>query len=173
MDAFVLTVIGRDRTGLVDVLARVVADHGGTWQRSHVTELAGWFAGVVAVRVPRDTAAAFEAALPALADHGLDVAVRHGAAGDDPDRDGVRVAIVGADRSGIVAEISALLARLDVGIVDMRTWTEPAAVAGEPLFRVAARLALPATLGREALADALEGLAADLMVDLDPEDAPA
>lgn len=167
MDAFVLTIMGRDRTGLVDLLAAVVADHGGSWDRSHVTELGGWFAGVVAVRVPADRAGAFESALPALRDQGLDVALRHADA-DAPDIDGERVGVevVGADRAGIVREISALLASLGVGIIDLQTWTEPAPMAGGDLFRAAARLALPADLTRTGLSDALENLAGDLMVDI-------
>lgn len=167
MDAFVLTIVGRDRTGLVDLLAAAVAEHGGSWERSHVTELSGWFAGVVAVRVPADRAAAFEAALPALREEGLDVGLRR-AGPEVPGVDGERVdvRVVGADRVGIVREISALLAALGVGIVDLQTWTEPAAMAGGELFRMAAALALPPGLTRTALVEALEELADDLMVDV-------
>ncbi len=167
MDDLVLTIIGPDRTGLVEALSQVVTDHGGSWDRSHVTELAGWFAGVVAVRIPSRSTDDFEAALPGLQDRGLDVVVRR--AGDRAmTTPGARVdvQIMGADRPGIVREISTLLTSLGVGIVDLQTRTEPAAMAGGHLFRVSAQLSLPEGLDRVGLAGALEDLAGDLMVDL-------
>lgn len=167
MDAFVLTVVGPDRTGLVDLLAHVVAEQGGSWDRSHVTELAGWFAGVVAVRIPDDRSEAFAAALSGLRDQGLDVELRRGdAVAPATSGERVEVAVVGADRSGIVREISGLLASLGVGIADLQTWTEAAAHAGGHVFRVAASLTLPAEVTRDDLVRALESLAADLMVDV-------
>ena len=47
MTTLVLTVVGDDRVGLVKALADVVSSNGGNWERSHLAELAGTFAGVV------------------------------------------------------------------------------------------------------------------------------
>jgi glycine cleavage system regulatory protein len=78
----------------------------------------------------------------------------------------VRVEVVGADRLGIVREVSALLASMGVTIVDLATRTEQAAMAGELLFRVDAQVRLPDGVGSRDLTAALENLADDLMVDL-------
>ena len=43
---YVLTVIGDDRAGLVEELSRVINDQGGSWEESHLSELAGKFVPV-------------------------------------------------------------------------------------------------------------------------------
>lgn len=164
-----LSVIGADRAGLVDALAEVVADHGGSWDRSQMTELAGVFAGVVLVRVPDERAAAWRDALVPLRERGLlEVAVRSAEGVGDlrAEAPTSSVTVVGADRPGIVHEVSHALAELGAGIVDLRTWTESAPMAGELLFHATAVVRLPPQVTTRDLTAALEGLADDLMVDL-------
>lgn len=169
MDSFVLAVIGDDRTGLVEALSQVVTDHGGSWDRSQLTELAGVFAGVALVRVPPARSEAFRDALVPLREQGLlDVTLRPAPAGDSSSGHAstVGVEVVGADRRGIVHEVSHLLSSRGVGIVDLRTWTESAAMAGELLFHAAAVVELPDGMTPDDLVAALQDLADDLMVDL-------
>ena len=167
MRSFVLSIIGSDRTGLVEALAAVVADHGGNWERSHMTELAGMFAGMVLVRVPADQVEAFQEALVPLRDQGLmDVTLRPASEDGASDPPTIHFEVVGADRPGIVREISHLLVTMGAGIVDLRTWTESAAMAGSALFRAAAVVRLPEDRTRDELVGALEGLSSDLMVDV-------
>ena len=168
MESFVLTIIGADRAGLVDALSEVVADHGGSWQRSQMTELAGMFAGMVLVQVPGERAADFRAALTPLREQGLmDVTLRAAATGEPTeDAPTLHFEVVGADRPGIVHEVSHLLAARGIGIVELRTWTESAAMAGSPLFRAAAVVQLPQDVSAADLTAALEDLSDDLMVDL-------
>ena len=168
MESFVLSMVGADRAGLVDALSEVVVEHGGTWERSQMTELAGLFAGVVLVRVPADRASAFRDRLSPLREQGLlDVTV-HTVAGasSEPQGEVVRFEVVGADRPGIVHEVSHAVAELGIGIVELETWTASAAMAGSPLFRAEAVVRLPEGTTRDQLVDALEGLSNDLMVDL-------
>lgn len=168
MESFVLTIIGADRAGLVDALSEVVVQHDGSWQRSQMTELAGMFAGMVLVTVPRGRAAAFREALVPLRDQGLmDVTLRT-AEGEQPPAEAPTVSfeVVGADRPGIVHEVSHLLASRGIGIIDLRTWTESAAMAGSQLFRASAVVRLPDGLSTSDLTAALEDLSNDLMVDL-------
>jgi glycine cleavage system regulatory protein len=168
METYVLTLIGSDRAGLVDALSEVVVEHGGTWERSQVAELAGMFAGVVLVRVPPERADGLVAALEPLHEQGLlDVTARpvHG----DPAEvvgETVRFGVVGADRPGIVHEVSHAVASLGIGIVELETWTESAAMAGSVMFRAEAVVRLPDGVGRDDLVGALEGLSNDLMVDV-------
>ena len=52
MASYVLSVLGDDRSGLVEALSGVVSGCDGNWEKSHMTQLAGKFAGVVLVTVP-------------------------------------------------------------------------------------------------------------------------
>lgn len=171
METYVLSIIGADRAGLVQALSEVVAEHGGSWERSHVTELAGVFAGVVLVRVPADRADALRQALRPLRDQGLLDVTLHPGAPDEPDDEAPTVGfhVVGTDRPGIVHEVSRRLAALDVGVVDLRTRIESAAMAGSPLFRAEVVVRLPEGVTRWDVVAALEELSNDLMVDLDDD----
>ena len=166
--ALVLTVIGEDRPGLVETLARTISDHAGSWEESRMARLAGHFAGVVQVQVPMDRADAFIAALPILSGQGLSVSVV------DSDwsmvsidhRDSFRFELIGQDRPGIVRDISAALAALGVSVQDLRTVVESAPMSGERLFRAQAELAPPVDLDLDRIRAALEQLADELMVDV-------
>ena len=46
-----MTLIGPDRTGLVEAVARAVAGHGGNWLESRMCRLGGEFAGILRVEV--------------------------------------------------------------------------------------------------------------------------
>ncbi len=168
MGSFVLSIIGTDRTGLVEALADAVASHGGNWERSHVTELAGTFAGVVLVTVPDERDDGFRAAMAPLREQGLlDVTLHEGDAPEEAAAGNLlRLDLVGNDRPGIVHDVSRLLATLEVNIVDLQTWTSSAAMAGGTLFHAQAEVRLPVGLDADALTDHLEGLANELMVDV-------
>ena len=45
----VLTISGRDRSGLVEQLADVIAAHGGNWEHCRMAHLAGRFVGLLEV----------------------------------------------------------------------------------------------------------------------------
>jgi glycine cleavage system regulatory protein len=47
-----MTIIGKDRTGLVESIARVVAENGGNWLESRMCRLGGQFAGILRIHVP-------------------------------------------------------------------------------------------------------------------------
>ena len=50
----VMTLIGPDRTGLVESVARVVAGHGGNWLESRMCRLGGEFAGILRIEIPAE-----------------------------------------------------------------------------------------------------------------------
>ena len=106
----VLTVIGRDRPGLVSAVSGPVEARGGSWQQSQMARLAGEFAGIVLVTVPEGAVAALEADLADLARDGLRVDVRRTDAPAEQSRTSVDLHLLGTDRPGIVAEISRTIA---------------------------------------------------------------
>ena len=58
-----MTVIGPDRTGLVDAVAALVTEHGGNWLESRMSRLGGHFAGILRVEAPEEREKGLVAAL--------------------------------------------------------------------------------------------------------------
>ena len=168
MASVVITLIGDDRAGLVDAVAGVVASHGGNWDRSHLAELAGKFAGIVLVQLPDDAVDAMLTELRALESRGLLAITAEPAGVDRNDAQATHVALelTGQDHPGIVHEISHVLAGLGVSIDELETAVAPAPQGGN-LFIANAVLELPADIELDGLRTALEAVAHDLMVDLE------
>jgi glycine cleavage system regulatory protein len=165
----VLTAIGDDRPGLVEALAHVTAAHGANWDRSHMAQLAGKFAGIVELTVSIEKADALIEDLRDLNAHGLlSVTVERGSATGVADT-GVpwRMHLVGQDRPGIVHAISQALAELHVSIEELETDVTSAPMSAESLFTADAVLRAPDDLDASSLQEVLERLANELMVDLD------
>src|SRR5450755_997516 len=161
----VMTVIGPDRTGLVESVARVVADHGGNWLESRMCRLGGEFAGILRVEIPADKKSPLLAALKKIS--GLNVVAQPGqaAVASAPGRQ-TKLEIVGSDRPGIVREITSALARANVNVEDFFSELVSAPMSGETLFKAGARLQLPEGCDLAALKNDLEKIAADLLVDV-------
>jgi predicted amino acid-binding ACT domain protein len=114
--SLVMTVIGPDRPGLVQIVAACVADHGGNWLESRMCHLGGQFAGLLRVEVEGARRAELARALQGLEAAGLRVIV-HAEAGPVPAGQGTvaRLELVGQDRPGILRSISAVLATQGAG----------------------------------------------------------
>ncbi len=171
----VLTVLGKDRPGLVESLAKTIEQHGGNWVESRFGRLAGQFAGVVRVDLPSERVAGLEEAASGLQGQGLRVAV---AAVDGPsvgDEPGVtlKLELVGHDRPGIVHEVARALAAEGVNVTSLETDQVSAPMSGEPLFKAAAWLAVPSNRRVDAVREGLERVAEALDLDLELDEAPA
>jgi len=166
----ILTVIGDDRPGIVSELSAPIEAHGASWERSQMSRLAGKFAGIVLVSVADAKADSLAADLAALQAHGLQVVteVTGEPAGRDTQR--LHLDLLGADHPGIVAEISSSLAERKVSIEELTTDVRDAPMAGGTLFEARAVLVAPATAETDELRAMLEGLAADLMVEINLTD---
>jgi len=162
-----MTIIGPDRTGLVESVARVVAEHGGNWLESRMCRLGGEFAGILRIELPVEKRQPLLGALQTLQTHGLTVVVRpdEASAAATQGRQ-TRLEIVGHDRPGIVREITSALARANVNVEEFSSECVSAPMSGETLFKAAARLQLPDRCDLAALKTDLEKIAADLLVDV-------
>ena len=87
-------------------------------------------------------------------------------AGGLPAPDRLHLELLGADRPGIVAEISAALAQAQVSIEELSTDVRDAPMAGGTLFEARAVLRAPAGSDTDALRAVLEDLADELMVEI-------
>jgi glycine cleavage system regulatory protein len=164
----VLTAIGDDRAGLVSALADVITSHGGNWEASQMAELAGKFAGIVVVSVPRERADALVAALRTL--NGLlEVSVYEGAGegvGETADWNRITLDILGNDHPGIVHEISSVLSARGLSIDTMTTGTREAPMAGGVLFEAHLTVLVPTTIELADVREDLEHVAAELLVEM-------
>jgi glycine cleavage system regulatory protein len=173
----VMTVIGADRPGLVQLLATRVADQGGNWLESRLCHLGGQFAGLVRVEIPAEKTAALLAALGQLESHGLRVLAQAAGPATPPLHPTpassaaiqgtlAQLDLVGHDRPGILREISAVLAAHSVNVEELSSERVSAPMDGAMLFQARATVLLPPALALGTLRAALEKIAADLMVDV-------
>ena len=163
-----LTAVGTDRTGLVESLAQRIAAAGGNWEESRMARLAGTFAGMVLVSLDSARVDQFVASLREL--EGLQVTSRTVSV-EAAQRAGtrVRLAVTGADRPGIVRDVSRVLAERGVNVDELESTLESAPMSGETMFAARARLLVPPSLELSTLRSSLETLGNDLMVDLTDE----
>ncbi len=171
MSTLVLTLIGPDRAGLVELLADTLAAHGANWLGSRMSRLAGKFAGILEVEVSASRAESLRAALDALSERGLRIVTEPSEGSAIAPHRTLGLELVGQDRPGIVREISHALAEVGVNVEELETSCSPAPMSGEMLFSAAARVALPPGVSLELLQQRLERIASDLMVDLEIQDA--
>jgi glycine cleavage system regulatory protein len=167
--SLVMTVIGNDRPGLVDLVASIVAEHGGNWLESRMSRLGGQFAGIVHVDVPADREQSLAKALKALDARGLTVVVHTDQPPAASSRQTNILEIIGQDRPGIVRQISHALADSGVNVEELETECASAAMSGETLFKARAVLSIPESCDVSKLRQNLEKIAGDLIVEISLE----
>jgi glycine cleavage system regulatory protein len=165
MTTLVLTVVGRDRAGIVAAIADVVDAHDGNWENSQLAELAGAFAGIVEVSVPGARADALRTALAAL-DGLVTVAVEAEGARTDAEPRRIVLQVLGNDHPGIVREITTTLSAHGLSIERMTTETRDAAMSGGRLFEARIAALVPEGVAPADVQSELEQLAAEIQVDL-------
>jgi len=165
--SLILTIVGPDRPGLVNLISDRVTAHGGNWLESRMANLAGQFAGIVHLHVPQASVEALIVAFQELEAQGLRIVVTRGTDGASgaPGRR-MKLELIGQDRPGIVRDISHALASRGVSIEELVTDCVSGSMSGESLVRASAQLRVPAHVGTAQLRGALEAIANDLMVDL-------
>jgi glycine cleavage system regulatory protein/folate-dependent phosphoribosylglycinamide formyltransferase PurN len=166
----VVTVMGPDRPGIVARLADVAHRHGANWAASRLSRLAGEFAGTVHLEVPPDRAEGLSAALRELQTAGLQIAIAQSAAGTPAAGwRNVSLELVGADRAGIVSQLTGRLAERGVSIEQLHTEKLGAAdgsAGASARFKVNAHLLVPKAVSNDTLRAELEGLASEMMLDI-------
>jgi glycine cleavage system regulatory protein len=161
----VMTIIGPDRTGLVEAVARAVATHGGNWLESRMCRLGGEFAGILRIEVPAEKKTQLLEALQKIS--GLTVTIHTGETKiSRANTRQTEMEIIGQDRPGIVHEISTALARAGVNVEEFSSEVVSGAMSGETLFKASARLQLPNNCNLAVLKQEVEKIAADLLVDV-------
>jgi glycine cleavage system regulatory protein len=166
MEDLVLTLIGPDRPGLVESLAKRVAAHRGNWVESRMAHLAGQFAGILRVEVPAEDVHSLQAGLAELESEGLRVVAATGARPVAAEMRAMELQAVGQDHPGIVRDIAEVLLRHGVNIEELATDQVSAPMTGGLLFSAKARIHVRVGTDVGRLRGDLEKIADDLMVDL-------
>ena len=174
----VMTVIGEDRPGLVQLVASRVADHGGNWLESRMCRLGGQFTGILRVEVPTTRRDELVKSLRTLEAQGLRVMIHADAsvAGTGtmiapPQGALASVQIVGTDRPGILRSVSGVFAAHGVNVEELSSERVSAPMDGGTLFQARAIILLPPHVKFSDVRLDLEKIAADLMVDVKLEPA--
>lgn len=168
--SLVITVVGPDRPGLVESLARAINEHGGNWTHSRMAHLGGQFAGMLLVTLDEQRAPELRSALDHLAAEALHITVaedRVPSGEGSPDQSlTLKLDLVGQDRPGIVREISRILASHGVNVEELATECDSAPWSGELIFKTRATLSAPPSADLDSLRRDLEAIAHDLMVEI-------
>jgi glycine cleavage system transcriptional repressor len=155
-----ITVIGRDRPGIIAETTRILAEVGFNIEDSTMTLLRGHFAMMLICSGERPSAEVQDALAPLTEDGTLDVTVQevpeepeHGAVGSP-----YVLTVHGGDRAGIVSTVAGEVARVGGNITDLTT-----RLAGG-LYVLVAEVDLPARCDVEGLQAALRRAGEDLGV---------
>jgi glycine cleavage system transcriptional repressor len=157
-----VTVVGQDRPGIVADVTGALADLHGNLEDSTMTLLRGHFAMVLLVHTGAGTAA-IEAALRPLSAGGslvINARVLGDPALSEVSGPSYTLRVHGADRPGIVATVTAVVARHGANIVDLGTRLV------DGLYVLIAELQLPRGVSEVGLTAELQGAAEELGVDV-------
>lgn len=171
--AFVVTMSGPDRPGLVNRLSDVAASLGANWTESRFLRLGGCFAGVAMIQISDQDAETLAQRLSALEDGALHVTVERADRDAAPGVDtlpSLEIEAVGPDRPGVVRDLTAALAALGVSIDELATEAQEASMAGGRVFQAVATLRLPEGVGAEDALAAARDAIPDFIVEETPED---
>ena len=157
----ILTVMADDKPGIVERLSDVVVQHDGNWLDSRLAHMAGKFAGIIRIDSPQTQS--LTVALQALKNEGIFVDCQL-AEGKLNDAKAHCIEITGHDRLGIVKEVTACLANLQVNILDFHSSCYQAAMSSETMFKAKLHIEL-SDENIEQLESSLEALSSELVID--------
>ena len=166
MANLILSVVGSDRPGLTQALARAVFSAGGNWLESHLSRLGGLYVGSVLIELDADAVETLRAAVAEVDAQGLEVRIAPALEASQVEGDSVGFSVVGGDRPGIVHQVTAVLSDLGANIETFETRLSVEPHSGGPLFHLDARLRLPAGLTADKVQAALEAISGEIMVDV-------
>ena len=164
--------VGADRPGIVAAVTGALSEAGANLDDTSMSILHGHFAIAMVVAGPEglDVAAALAPVAERL---DLTVDVRPIPEGTPPTPDGERwsLAVYGADRPGLVAAVTAVVADTGVNVVDLTT--RLIGVPTRPVYAMQLELAVPDGVDAAQMKERLAAVAADLGIDctLTPADA--
>lgn len=166
----VLTVLGKDRPGIVDAIAKKISDLGGSWKESRLAHLQDQFAGIIEITLPSGKIVSFEESLRDL-EQAWNLHFQYCVVKSlKQPGELVDLECMGQDRPGIVFAISDLLFDLNINVESMDTSLQNAPMSGEMLFCVKFQVQLPEEMDLDLLEDRLSSISEELLLDVNVRD---
>ncbi len=169
----VYSLLGPDRTGLVDRVTQTLSKHRANLEDSRMSVLGGEFAMMFLCSVDGAQQEALQSGLTEVAKE-LDLLIqckpttlRKSHAGMLP----LQLAVRGADHEGIVHELVHHLVEQGVSVDNLESQLVNAPYSGVPLFEMQMRISAPASVSLSALRRKLQAVGDDLNVDVEIETA--
>jgi len=169
MHHFALTIIGRDRPGIVSQVTEILYRLGCNIADSSCSILGGQFAMILIISHPDYTGReSFGGAFAPLEESGLSVFLRTLKPGGEqhPRLQGelCLISVYGSDQPGIVYQVTKELGDRQVNITDLNT--KLVGSEQRPVYVMMLEAVLPAGLGVDDLAQVMQGLRERLKVDI-------
>lgn len=164
MKSIVITLVGNDKPGLIDSIAKAISTAKGNWLASSFAQMAGQFAGFAEIQIPEENEAMLLSSLEQHPD--LKITLSQGISAQKADTRKALIEIEANDRQGIVQELTHVLNTFNLNILEFDSECGSAPNWGNLMFKATAEVALPIDLDTDELQTALEGLSDDLMVDI-------
>jgi len=164
---FIMTLIGKDKPGIVESIAEIIANHGGNWEESKMCRLGGEFAGILRFSIPTSSKQKFLEAIPKIEARGLSIMIKDSSQKtQQQNQKSAKLEIIGTDRPGIIQHISHVLAVNNVNFEELESECISAPMSGNTIFKASANISIPKDSDINTLKNELEKLAEDLLVDI-------
>ena len=169
-ERFILTVVGKDRPGIIAGIANTLYEYACNIQESNQTVLGDEFAMILLLQptqeadIPELDGSLRKACETLGVTHTLRAATSALVSASAP-KGQVIVTVIGADRIGIVASVARVLADRSINIVDLST--EPYVIQDAPQYAMIARVEVDDAVDMSELRSALAACAQDLSVEID------
>ncbi|WP_050435369.1 glycine cleavage system protein R [Chondromyces crocatus] len=167
----VLSCLGPDRPGLVAELTHYVSEHGGNVEDSRMVVLGGEFGVLLLVSGSPEEVSALETSTADIEKQtGLQVIARRTKSPEEHRRAPTIPCLVTAealDHEGIVRAVARALSATGVNIVSLEAMAYEAPVTGSPLFRMEARIDVPAGVSVGKVRKAMDAVAEEENLEID------
>jgi glycine cleavage system transcriptional repressor len=167
----VISVLGDDHPGIVDVVTRWILNRGGNIVESHMAVLGGEFGAMFLVSASENAARAIEAEVDEMSEREelRAIAKRTSAPHLRPHPGALayRLIATSLDHPGIVNRISHLLAEKGINIEVAVCAARPGPWSGAPVFHLEMTLAIPEQSAVKSLREALEQLSDEEGIDIE------
>ena len=166
----VVTAVGQDRRGTVEMITDVVVNHSANIEESRMARLGGEFAVIMMLSLTDENLESLTQDLNDLNKKGLMIISRQTDLSRMEKFQGFvpyEISVLGADHEGIVNSVARYLASEQINVEEMDTRVTHAPNTGTPLFSMTARIQAPPTLSLSELRSKLADVGDELDVDIE------
>lgn len=163
----VISALGSDHPGIVNALAKKIADHDCNIEDSRMMVLGGEFAIMLMVSGNWNTIAKLQDSMPMLEQElGMTIICKQTTSRQKGQKILPYVAeVISIDHQGIVSNLAEFFSSRQINIEDLSTSSYAAAHTGTPMFSVHMEIGIPATQSISVLREAFTDFCDDLNLD--------